>query len=276
MRIKPSTSFPHPILSQDTGDYGDKSFQLTLTVQEEPESGHAILSGMMELDDPAVQELLKAEHAVSGLMITCLDTYLDNFQPFPLGDVHINLPNGTVRGPVLIRGAIVSIKDDLPLESKYIDFEFPPKARIVNSGDLIALTKELRFEAGLEKLAPLESIFHLKIHEDIPEGIFKIDIEGESIDILVAPKLHVFLSLLREQKMKDTLLSALFLPAVMAVLDGMREKDVHTDKRWHSVMSARCRAEGIDFETHDIVDASQKLLDSPLSSLQSLFEKVTA
>lgn len=276
MRIKPSTSFPHPILSNDTGDYGGKSFQLTLTVQEEPESGYAVLSGSMTLDDPSIHDLLKAGHVVPGLMITCLDTYLDKFQPHALGNVQIDLSGGMVRGPVLVRGAVIAAEDDLLLKSEWINPEFPAHARIVHSGDLIALTEELRFEAGLEKLAPLESIFHLKLHEDVTEGVFKIDIENESIDILVAPNLHKFLSVLREQKMKDTLLSALFLPAVMAVLEGMREEGAHVDKRWHSVMSARCSAEGIDFKNDDLVDAAQKLLDSPLSSLQSLFEKVTS
>ncbi|MGH8054682.1 MAG: hypothetical protein ACREP4_12270 [Stenotrophomonas sp.] len=275
MRIKSSTSFPHPILCQDTGDYGSKVFQINLEMQEDPESGHAVLEGSMMLDDQSIQELLESGHALSGLMITCLDTYLDRFQPCALGNVHIDLSGGIVRGPIYIRGTVVASKNDSPLNSKWIDSEFPRQARVVHSGDLLALTDELRFEAGLDKLAPLESIFHLKLHEDVPEGVFKVDLESESIDILVAPKLHSFLSLLREQEMKETLLSALFLPAVMAVLDAMREDDAHTDKRWHSVMTARCGAEGIDLRHDDIVDASQKLLDSPLGSLKRIFEKVS-
>jgi len=276
MRVKPSASFPHPVLAAGTGDYGDRAFQLALTVQEDPESGHATLNGTMALDDPSIQSLLDAGHATAGLMITCLDTYLDNFVRCELGDVHIDLSGGRVRGPVLVRGTVVATQDNLALGSKWIDSEFPGEARIVGMGDFIALTEELRFEAGLEKLAPLESIFHLKLHEDMMEGAFKIDLECEAIEILVAPSLHGFLSLLRGHQMKDTLLSSLFLPVVMSVLEAMRSEDAYADKRWYGVMSARCNAEGIDIKHGDLADSAQKLLDFPLGSLQKVFVRFSA
>jgi hypothetical protein len=274
MRIKPSASFPHPILAESTGDYGDRTFQLELSVQEDPEHGDAVLSGTMTLDDPSIQKFIDAGHASAGLMITCPDTYLDNFLRCPPGSVHIDLSGGIVRGPVLVRGAVIASRENLLLDSVWIDPEFSAEARIVGPGDVIALTDEMRFEAGLEKLAPLESIFHLKLHEDVAEGSFRIDLEGESIDILAAPGLHGFLSLLRGQPMKDTLLSSLFLPVVMAVMETMRDENAYADKRWFAVMSARCNAEGIDVKHSDLAESAQKLLDSPLGSLQKVFERV--
>lgn len=273
MRIRPSSSFPHPVLAVSTGDYGDRAFHLTLSVQEDPESGHALLSGAMVVDDPSIQSLLEAGRATAGLMITCLDTYHDNFVRCQLGDVHVELSGGKVRGPVFVRGAVIATQDGVTLDSKWIDTEFPDVSKIVSAGDFIALTEELRFEAGLEKLAPLESIFHLKLHEDITEGAFRIDLESESIEILVASSLHGFLSLLRGQQMKDTLLSSLFLPVVMSVLEAMRDEDAYSDRRWYSVMTARCNAEEIDIKHGDLADSAQKLLDCPLGSLQRVFER---
>jgi hypothetical protein len=276
MRIKPSASFPHPILAGSTGDYGDRTFQLDLGVQENADHGHAILSGMMALDDPSIQKFIDAGHASAGLMITCQETYFDSFVRCPPGTVHIDLSDGVVRGQVLIRGVVVALRENLELDSSWIDSEFPPEARIVGAGDLIALSNEMRFEAGLEKLAPLESIFHLKLHEDVTEATFKVDLEGESIDILAAPGLHAFLSLLREQPMRDTLLSSLFLPVVMSVLEAMGDEHAYADRRWFAVMSARCNAEGIDVKHGDLSESAQKLLDSPLGSLQKAFERFSA
>lgn len=276
MRIKPSASFPHPILAESTGDYGDRTFQLELSVQEDADHGHAILCGTMALDDPSIQGFIAAGQASAGLMITCQDTYLDSFVRCRPGSVHIDLSGGIVRGQVLIRGVVVAGRDNLELDSSWIDSEFPAEARVVGAGDLIALSNEMRFEAGLEKLAPLESIFHLKLHEDVAEGNFKVDLEGESIDILAAPGLHGFLSLLREQPMRDTLLSSLFLPVVMSVLEAMGDENAYADKRWFAVMSARCNAEGIDVKHGDLAESAQKLLESPLGSLQKVFERFSA
>ncbi|MGN6150614.1 MAG: hypothetical protein ACTHOH_01220, partial [Lysobacteraceae bacterium] len=235
MRIKPSSSFPHPVLSADTGDFLRGDFKIELSVQEEPELGRAVLIGAMSLDDPSMMALLKSGSAISGLMITCLETYLDEFHRCPVGDVRVDLSGGKVRGQVFVRGVVVAAADNIFMDSDSIDSEFPRDARIVQSGEVIALTPELRFEAGLEKLAALESVFHLKQHEDVAEGVFKVDLDGESIDILVAPELHRFLSLLRQRKLKDTLLSSLFLPVVMIVLDAMRCDDFHAEKRWYGV-----------------------------------------
>lgn len=276
MRIKPSASFPHPILAASTGDYGDRTFQLDLSVQEDTEHGHAILTGAMTLDDPSIQKLIDTGHASAGVMITCQDTYLDSFVRCPPGYVHIDLSGGIVRGQVLVHGVVVAVRENLVLDSPWIDSEFPAEARIVDAGDLVAVSNELRFEAGLEKLAPLESIFHLKLHEDVSEGSFKVDLDSESIDILSAPGLHGFLSLLREQPMRDTLLSSLFLPVVMSVLEAMKHDNEFADRRWFAVMSARCNAEGIDVNNGDLCESAQKLLDSPLGSLQKVFERVSA
>lgn len=276
MRIKASASFPHPILSPSTGDYGDRVFSIALSVEEEPEIGHAVLVGSMTIDDPSVQTLIESGHAVSGVMISCLGTYLDIFVRIPLGDVRVDLSGGKVRGSVFVRGVVVSVSDKTSLDSEWIDAEFPAFSRRVNAGDIVAMTEELRFEAGLEKLAPLESIFHLKLYEDATEGVFMLDLENESIEILVAPKLHNFLSILRKQEMRDTLLSSLFLPVVMAVLEAMKAEGANDEKRWYSVMSARCNAENINLANCDIAEAAQKLLDAPLGSLQNLFAKESA
>ncbi|GAB3309956.1 hypothetical protein [Luteimonas notoginsengisoli] len=274
MRIKQSASFPHPILAEATGDYGPNKFQLSLEVQEQAAAGDVHLTGKLLLDDGSILKLIEAGQAVSGLMIYCQGTYLDAFENRDLGDIELDLSGGKVRGPVHVRGVVVALQDGLKLDSAAISDEFPDESRFVDAGDLLAMTDELSFEAGLEKLSPMESIFRLKLHEELTEGVFALDLDDEAIGILAAPSLHRFLSLLREQAARDALLSSLYLPVVMSVLDAMHDEPDYVDKRWHSVMSARCNAEGIDLANPDLASAAQRLLDSPLGSLQRVFEKL--
>lgn len=274
MRIKPSASFPHPILADATGDYGSKFFRISLDVKEEANAGSVLLTGNLDMDDESLLKLINDGKASSGLMIHCQETYLDKFEKLRIGDISVDLSGGKVRGKVYVRGVVVALQDNTMLDSHAITDEFSEESRLVNAGDLLAMTDELSFEAGLEKLAPMESIFRLKRHDEMPEGVFDLDLEGEAIEIFVAPSLHQFLSLLREQTAKDTLLSALYLPVVMSVLEAMRDEQAYEGRRWHSVMTARFSAEGIDLRTADLVTTAQRLLDSPLGSLQKVFEKL--
>lgn len=275
MRIEQGISFSHPILSAETQDYSSGRFDLVLNVQENANCSDATLRGNLILDEHSIQELLDSGKAKSGLMITCRGTYLDRFEERPPGDISILLGNGIVRGTVHVRAVVIAAQDELKLNSDYIDGEFPEGARIVNAGDFLALSDELRFEAGLEKLAPLESIFTLVKHEDVPKGSFRINLEEEAIQIMVHPDLHTFLGLLRGRAdICDVMLSSLFLPAIMSVLDIMRGECDYLDRRWHGVMTARCKAEGIDIENHDHAEAAQKLLDAPLGSLQGIIERL--
>ncbi|WP_440225330.1 hypothetical protein ACQQ2N_08755 [Dokdonella sp. MW10] len=270
MRIRPDTSFPYPVLSDSTGDYGEKKFDLTLEIVETPSTARVILEGSMHLDDEALRRTIDTGKAKSGLMITCVGTYFDRFQECDLNDVRIDLAGGKVRGTVYVRGVLLATQNNVTLESESINAEFPAASRTVQKGDFLALTEEFRFEAGLEKLARLESIFRLKKVTDLPEGRFVSDFESEAIHILAPPSLYDTLYNLRANAMKNLLLPALYLPVVMSALDAMRSGNFD-DRRWHVVMKARCDAAGIDVNG-DLAEAAQKLLDGPLGLLKPVVE----
>lgn len=274
MRVKPFTSFPHPVLAGHTGDYGDRAFSLQLEIEEEPDQGAVSLQGNAVIDDPSITLLVESEKAKFGLMIYCQDTYLDQLVECPLGAIKLNFSGGRVRGTVHVRGVVVAAQDGLTLDSEHIVNEFPIDAKVARAGDFIALTEELSFEAGLEKLAPLESIFRLKKSDEIQESQFQLGLDSESIEILAHTTLYDVLYSLREQAtMKDLLLPSLYLPVIMAVLDAMRSGE-YADKRWHGVMSARCNAEGIDVKNVELEVAAQKLLDTPMKWLKTVVERM--
>lgn len=276
MRIKQTARFPHPILSRATDDYQSKQFELLMEVLEDAAAGQVIISGSMVLDDEDITGMIDDGRAVAGLMLHCQGTYVDQFIKQNLGNIELDLSGGTVRGAVHVRGVVLAAQDSIKLQSKAINPEFPEHSLLVNSGDLIAMTDELSFEAGLEKLAPMESIFKLRIHDEIPEGTFKLDLGGESIDILVPPSLHGFLGLLRDRPSKDVLLSSLYLPVIMSVLNEMAEGSDNAERRWYGIMEARCRSVGIDIGDVDLATDAQTLLESPLGSLQGVFQRMEA
>ncbi|MBH1364780.1 hypothetical protein I5T79_10845 [Stenotrophomonas maltophilia] len=276
MRIKDSASFPHPVLSSQTMDYGALSLMVELDVEENPDAGHLFLNGALGIDDTEVLELVRRGDASAGVMVTCRDTYYDRLHVTGVGQFRLDLSGGKLRGRTNIRAVIVAVTDRIRLVSSFIDAEFPMDSRFASAGDIIASSEEVAYEVGMEKLAPLESIFRLKLLPDVPEGEFQINLEGESIDILASADLHGMLSIVRDNRARDVLLSSLYLPTLMSVLEAMREDGQYEGKRWHTVMSARCGAEGIDIATCDLGQAAQNLLDRPLRALGKVIEGVSA
>lgn len=276
MRIKDSASFPHPVLSKQTLDYGALSLTVELDIEECPDVGNLFLNGTLGIDDTEILELVRRGDANAGIMVTCRDTYYDHFHVTGMEQFRLDLSGGKLRGRTNIRAVVVAATNRIGLASSFIDPEFPMDSRFADSGDIIASSEEFAYEVGLEKLAPLESIFRLKLIPDVPEGEFQINLEGESIDILASADLHGMLSIVRDSRARDVLLSSLYLPTLMSVLEAMKEDGQYEGKRWHTIMAARCSAEGIDIANCDLAQAAQRLLDRPLRAIGKVIEGVSA
>lgn len=276
MRIKDSASFPHPVLSRQTLDYGALSLTVELDIEESPDVGNLFLNGTLGIDDTEILELVRRGDANAGIMVTCRDTYYDHFHVTGTEQFRLDLSGGKLRGRTNIRAVVVAATDRIGLASSFIDPEFPMDSRFADAGDIIASSEEFAYEVGLEKLAPLESIFRLKLLPDVPEGEFQINLEGESIDILASADLHGMLSVVRDNRARDVLLPSLYLPTLMSVLEAMKEDGQYEGKRWHTVMAARCSAEGIDIANCDLAQAAQRLLDRPLRAIGKVIEGVSA
>lgn len=275
MRLRDSARFPHPVLGPQTMDYKDGTFNLNLSIEEQLPAGELRLKGELDINCMSLQAMLAEGSAICGLMITCQDTYFDDFRKVAVGSIEVELPAGQVRGPVQVRAVALSAKSGLLLDSEAVSDEFPAGACKVSVGTVIAMTDEIRVEAGLEKLAPLESIFVMKPSDEVPDGTFEVELDSEAIEILASPALFQFISLVREQPMRETLMAAFYLPVVMQVLEVMRISNEFADRRWFAVIMARCGAEGVDLKG-DILSTAQKLLDRPMKAFEAAMTRFSA
>jgi hypothetical protein len=273
MLIRPTTTFAYPVLSPHTEDYGDRSFDITLEVEESPDVGQVKLTGELILDDPSPRDLLASGEATLGVVVECLETYFQRFIPVPESGFTLEFGTGELRGRVAMQAVIIASGDDVELESQFIASDYPPHTRRISTGDVIAASAIHTFEAGLDKLLPMESIFLLVSSEGVANGIFEVGLDTEAIRIEVHPELYSTIYSIRGRSLRDILLPSLFLPAVMNALDAMRSGDYEAF-RWHRVIAARCNNEGISLDANtDLALAAQRLLDAPLGSLRSVFKE---
>lgn len=100
-----------------------------------------------------------------------------------------------------------------------------------------------------------------------------MDPEGDRITILAGPGTYENIRVLREQaRGPQVVMNAIYLPAVMEVLDAMRMSDeAYEGRRWYQTFHAKCDAKGVDPSADSsILESAQKLLDSPAGLLADL------
>src|SRR5690606_31301716 len=193
------------------------------------------------------RKLIDTEQARIGVVVECLETYYQRFFPAQLSSFTLEFDQGELRGRVAVQAVIAATADNVRLASGSIAEDYPDHTRVVGTGDVVAVSTIHSFEAGLDKLLPMESIFHLVSNEQVEEGIFHVGLDNEAIRIEVHPQLYATIYGLRGTSMRDILLPSLFLPVVMSALDAMRNPGYEAH-RWHRVIEARCSHEGITID----------------------------
>src|SRR5262249_35503708 len=130
------------------------------------------------------------------------------------------------------------------------------------AGSVLALGDELVMHVGREKLAQMESIFTIAKADELGQGILSVFLEAEKIKILVASNIYDTVNRLRDLPIgKPIILNSVYLPAVMQVLDSLRDSgSTYEARRWYRVFDAKCTHLGINTDAPDLWGDAQKLL----------------
>ena len=272
MRLSEETRFPHPVLGLETGDFADGRFEADFSLEEDIQSGALTLEHRITLTEPAIRELVESERAAAGCFVRCADTFFAELRSMSWPEGRSDFTAGKLLNRVSLR-PIVWLLEDLPeWNPGTINPEFAPPVTL-DRGDIIAVGSEHIISVGQAKLRPIESIFQLDQSPDLPEGTLRVDPHQDRITILADPGTYEAIRLLREQAGgRPVVMNAVYLPAVMEVLDALRtSEDGFQGRRWYQTFLAKCDAKGIEPTAEPpLLESAQKLLDGPASLLTTL------
>ena len=272
MRFSEETRFPHPVLGLGTGDFSEGRFDADFTPFEHRQSGALTLEHKIILTEPEIRQLVETERAVVGCFVRCADTFFAELRRMSWPEGRSDFAAGKLLNRVSLR-PVVWLLEDLPdWDPGTVNQEFAPPISL-DQGDIVAVGAETIISVGQAKLRPIESIFELDRSPDVPEGVLRVDVDRDRITILAGPETYDTISLLREQaRGRPVVMNAVYLPAVMEVLDALRMSgDGYQDRRWYQTFCAKCDAKGVDLSADlPILESAQKLLDGPAASLASL------
>lgn len=274
MRLTDLTKFPHPVLGPFTGDFLEGEFSVKFEVSENLRTNAATFGYSIVLTHPDVTNLVKVGQAVVGCVVKCGDTFYNElrFLSFPSGN--IDFVPGSLLNKVTLRPVIwlsADIQEWNP-DSLHSEFESPMSMKF---GEIVAVGAESEISVGQAKFASIESIFELNSSLDIQEGEIRVDLDGDKISILVAPKVFSIVEILREQEEGfPIVINAVYLPAVMEVLNRLQgEADSYRERRWFTPFEEKCRDKNV---SHDfgasVLDGAQKLLELPVLKLGELIK----
>lgn len=272
MRIPENTRFPHPVLGLDTGDFVVGEFSVQIEVIENRSTGAVTLEHAITLTESGILALVESNKASVGCIIKCADTFFSDLRQIAWSTGKTDFSPGLLLNRVSIR-PIVWLKTDLnEWNPGTIHHEFEPPLSL-NNGDIVAIGEELIFSVGQAKLAPIESIFDLVRSESISEGMFEVDTTGHRIALLVNEKMFQTLAQLRSiTDGPEILMSSIYMPAIMEVLDALRNTDQSYEHlRWYQPFLAKCDLKGVRLEPNmSILEAAQILLERPVARLSKL------
>jgi len=265
MKLDADARFPHPVLSPDTTDYLQGVFRTTFDVSEKPDTSEVRLDYQIELDEPTLRELIASDHAALGISVTCRETYYSRVLPLGLAGGQVNFEPGTLMGRVTVQPMIWTRKviASFPLGNCHEEFHGTPLS--FSAGTVLALDDEFAISVGREKLAQMETIFSIALFEELPAGSFSLNLDADRITVLVASDIYETVNTLRGLGHgKPITLNTVFLPAVMQVLDVLREGgEAYDGRRWYRVFQEKCTHLNIDPADCDLWEAAQKLLQAP-------------
>jgi len=275
MRFSEETRYPHPVLSSDTGDFSTGEFDMDFIVHENPKTGSLTLKHSTTLTENGIRSLVEEGKASVGCFVKCRDTYYSELVTLTWTEGRTDFETGKLLNRVSLR-PLVWMKRDIPeWDPGTINQEFEPPV-ILKHGDIIAIGDEHIISVGQAKLAPIESIFELDSSPNIPEGRLRIELEQDRIKILVDEKSHELILLLRGQTQgKPVVMNAVYLPAVMEVLDALKDGgEQYEGLRWYTPFMARCDSRGIDLAVEiSLLESAQSLLDYPVKLMEQLVKE---
>jgi hypothetical protein len=274
MKLDDYMRYPHPVLSELSGDYTTGEFVCSFEQNMTPE-GELRLVADLRIDSKELVDLIQTQGAAIGYFVVCRRTYFNHLQPASLGRSEKFLDASKLFGAVTIRPVVYTLRKVEGYSSPLIDPEFGA-ASTIGKGAIIALGPEFRFSMDQKKYKPFDSIFELAKNEEVPLNTFRVDHDQDRITILAREETYNSISSIRDMNRgKDVVMNNVYLPAVVEVISRLQTGGMNVEgRKWYRIFKAKCDDLGVEPTDPNVspLDLAQQLLRGPFAKTIALME----
>jgi len=276
MRFDLKKSFGYPVLRKFSEDYinSNISSSIELIVPENLNElcclEYAVLISVEEL-----KAALQKRDAGLLINISCPKTLFSFSVILYESSGSIQIDTKDLRGDLNINIELVVTSESYNLSSPNIHPEFAGKDFQLCNGDLLAQFMPQKLFIEREVFQPLTSLFQWIPSDAIPVGEWRLDWDDKTIKILINPIQQQKFNMASEgPEGRSILLSAIFLPAVIKLIDAIIRDEVDQDDLWVKVLLTKSIGLGVELNKNtNSLDLAQKLLQFPLSALNKTIFK---
>ena len=232
--MKISTFYPYPVLYENNDDYVNSSFNTKLEVNES--FGEVAVRAFFDLNDEVIETLISSGACSFAIHIECGQTSYRDLSTTTREVLEIQIPGDQLRGKIEIHSFVIAnhaIKDyrnpnlndwykDMPLR-----FE---KGNILAIGNAIEMTL---FEDDKE-LLNLPSI--VKVTQSEKNEFMEVDMTQDLLIVSLPKYEYEQYVYNRKSILKQTILSNVFVPALVEVFSKIRDAYDFEDTTWYQVM----------------------------------------
>lgn len=236
MKQQNDLRFPYPFLQEDGGDYIDSKFEIDFSMEKNGDNIEVTCA--YELKCPFIESLILQGDAAMVVHIeqrTYRKVYKlnpDNKIIIPISDLSPNYNLEIVGMIVATKTIKFSYQESMNEIFAYFDNEF-----VCEKMSILGFSNFAEFELPQEnKISSIFTISEYKDKSDIDKGEpYKIDLDGNVIDIKVLPKIkEQFVDLRVRESSKNKLLNSVFVyPAIqIAIMEMFKNYESYKDYKW--------------------------------------------
>lgn len=272
MRFK-NQMFPYPTIQKGNGVYHKSDFK---TKVEEPilENGRCKLAFELSVNNKDIQRLISEGKAAYAMQIECRLTYYRELITFSSQRYEHTLFGNQVEQKIELTSMIVAIQDIDDYSSDDLTELYDGETISFSKGDVLAVGEEdvVFITKELDSLKKLSSMFYVMPNPSSDAKSMSLHYESQQIAILLPSQDATrFQQCKNDPDRKEALFSALFFPALIAVIEDIKsgEGAGYNDSRWYIMLEQKSHEKELgsfdDWRNYSSLEIAQRLFDYPLT-----------
>jgi hypothetical protein len=270
MKFDEYKAFPYPVLRPNSDDYLDCDFQTTVNFKTEKQA--ILVDVSFAISSPEILEQVELGNAEFVAMVSCRDTYFQYMIRSHDRNTQASFAMGDLKGAVVVNPYVVANKLIENFSSPDINPEFGAATFTFNVGDVLAQDEAYLVYFDQESFKPITSVLDLVQREDQPNDSWRVDFDGEHIQVVLSTETKRIVDAARSSSTKNKviLVNSIYFGAVTEAIQKLKDPDnPYSERKWAQVFMKHAQNKNCNFETDDAYVIAQQMMMQPLKRLNS-------